>query len=90
MLATAREKPREIDPVSFIRSHPAAVHWKWTGTEDGYAPGTGDQSCSPYASDHLPQDWQVGLSEVMEVVQFFNLNCYQPCPGAPGTYCPPN
>ena len=60
-----------------------------SGTEDGYALGPGDRSCSPYASDHDPQDWQIGLSEVLEVVQFYNLNCYQPCPDAPGTYCPP-
>ena len=59
-------------------------------SEDGYALGSGDQSCSPYASDHDPQDWQIGLSELLEVVQFYNLNCYQPCPDAPGTYCPPN
>lgn len=39
VLATAREKPREIDPVSFIRSHPAAVHWKWTGTDDAHVIG---------------------------------------------------
>ena len=39
VLATAREKPREIDPVSFIRSHPAAVHWKWTGTDDAHVVG---------------------------------------------------
>lgn len=38
-IATARDKPRETDPVSFIRSHPAAVHWKWTGTEDAHVVG---------------------------------------------------
>lgn len=59
------------------------------GSEDGYAPGVGDNSCSPHASDHEPQDWQMGLSEVLEVIEFYNLHCYQPCPGTPGTYCPP-
>lgn len=39
MLANSREKPRELDPVSFIRSHPDAVHWKWTGTQDAHVVG---------------------------------------------------
>lgn len=60
-------------------------------SEDGYAPGLdGDRSCAPYPSDTDPQNWQIDLAEVMEIIQFYNLHCYQPCDGAPGTYCPPD
>lgn len=51
-----------------------------TGTEDGYAPGTGDQSCAPHDSDYAPQDWTISLSEVLRGVQFFNLGGYYACP----------
>lgn len=60
-------------------------------TEDGYAPGAeGDHACAPYPTDNDPLDWQIGLTELLQIIQFYNLHCYQPCPGAPGTYCPPN
>lgn len=60
-------------------------------TEDGYAPGAnGDRSCPPYPTDNDPSDWQIGLSEVLEIIQYYNLHCYQPCPDAAGTYCPPD
>jgi len=38
-IATARRKPLASDPVSFVRSHPDAVHWRWTGTEDAHVVG---------------------------------------------------
>lgn len=59
-------------------------------TEDGYAPGAGDKTCVRHASDHDPKNWKIDLSEVLELIQFYNLYCYQPCPDAPGTYCPPS
>jgi len=51
------------------------------GTEDGYAPGPGDQSCAPHASDYNPQDWQINLSELLRMIQFFNSDGYHACPG---------
>jgi PKD repeat protein len=59
-------------------------------TEDGYAPGPGDQSCAPHFSDYEPQDWAVQLSELLRIIQFYNLKGYTPCPGT-GTedgFCP--
>ncbi len=51
------------------------------GTEDGYAPGTGDTaSCDPHASDYNPQDWAISLSELLRVIQFFNSAGYHACP----------
>lgn len=53
-----------------------------TGTEDGYAPGPGDQSCSPHASDYNPQNWLINLSELLRLIQFFNAGGYHACPDA--------
>ncbi len=50
------------------------------GTEDGYAPGTGDTSCAPHDSDYNPHDWRVTLSELLRVIQFFNSGGYHYCP----------
>jgi hypothetical protein len=51
--------------------------------EDGYAPGAGvDQSCTPHSSDYNPQDWQVSLSELLRLIQFFNSASFSPCPNA--------
>ncbi len=52
-----------------------------TGTEDGYAPGSGDTSCAPHNSDYNTQDWRITLSELLRVIQFFNSNGYHACPG---------
>ncbi len=59
-------------------------------TEDGYAPGPGDQSCDPHRSDYEPQDWAVQLLELLRLIQFYNIGGYTPCPDA-GTedgFCP--
>jgi parallel beta-helix repeat protein len=60
-------------------------------SEDGYLPGAGgDQSCRPHASDYNPQDWQISLTELLRLIQFFNMRGYQACPGQ-GTeddFCP--
>jgi hypothetical protein len=60
-------------------------------SEDGYLPGAGgDQSCAPHASDYAPQDWSVNLTELLRLIQFFNIRAYHPCPGM-GTedgFCP--
>jgi hypothetical protein len=49
-------------------------------TEDGYAPGVGDTSCAPHDSDYAPQDWRIGLSELLRLIQFFNTGGYSYCP----------
>jgi hypothetical protein len=51
-------------------------------TEDGYVPGPGtDQSCAPHASDYAPQDWLIQLTELLRLIQFFNMGGYLECPG---------
>jgi ELWxxDGT repeat protein len=51
------------------------------GTEDGYAPGPGGESCVPHSSDYAPQDWTISLSELLRLIQFFNSGGYHACPG---------
>ncbi len=58
-------------------------------SEDGYIPGfDGDKSCRAHASDYNPQDWRIGLSEVLRLIQFFNMGGYHPCPDGEDGYCP--
>jgi len=61
-------------------------------TEDGYAPGTGNQSCAPYAADYDPQDWTISLSELLRIIQFYNSGGLHPCPDndppSEDGYCP--
>jgi hypothetical protein len=62
-----------------------------SGTEDGYAPGPGDTTaCALYDSDYHPPDWKINLSEVLRVIQFFNMGGYHACPadGTEDGYCP--
>ncbi len=44
--------------------------------EDGFAPGTGNQSCDPHDSDYNPQDWNIGLKELLRLTQFYNASGY--------------
>ncbi|HPO15780.1 MAG TPA: C1 family peptidase [Candidatus Hydrogenedentes bacterium] len=58
------------------------------GTEDGYAPGVGDVSCAPHASDYTGQDWEINLSELLRLIQFFNSGGYHTCEGSEDGFCP--
>ncbi|MCC6144001.1 MAG: hypothetical protein IT368_09360, partial [Candidatus Hydrogenedentes bacterium] len=59
--------------------------------EDGFAPGPdGDQTCTPHDSDYKPQDWQINISELLRLIQFFNSpeRAYHPCESGEDGYCP--
>lgn len=60
-------------------------------SEDGYLPGPGtSHDCMPHSSDYNPQNWQISLTELLRLIQFFNTGGYHACPGQ-GTedgYCP--
>ncbi len=58
------------------------------GTEDGYAPGAGDQTCASYDADYAPQDWSISLSELLRIIQFFNSGCYHAEAGTEDGYAP--
>ncbi len=56
-------------------------------TEDGYAPGTGDTSCTLHASDYKLPEWKIGLSELLRFIQFFNSAGYHACDGSEDGFC---
>lgn len=58
------------------------------GTEDGYAPGPGDQTCAPHANDYAPQNWSISLGELLRLIQFYNTGGYLPCAGSEDGFCP--
>ena len=58
------------------------------GTEDGYAPGPGDQTCMPHSSDYSPNDWVIDLPEMLRLIQFFNMGGYHACGTGEDGYCP--
>jgi hypothetical protein len=46
--------------------------------EDGYvADDTGEHSCAPHASDYNPQDWRIGLNELLRMIQLYNSDGYE-------------
>ncbi|MBI2435793.1 MAG: hypothetical protein HYV26_23300, partial [Candidatus Hydrogenedentes bacterium] len=51
-------------------------------------PRPGPHTCLPHDSDYQPQDWVVGLSELMRAVQFFNARGYHPCAEGEDGFCP--
>jgi hypothetical protein len=44
--------------------------------EDGYAPGTGDQTCSPHDSD-FNQNWQIDLGEFLRAIELWKSGGYR-------------
>ena len=60
------------------------------GTEDGYAPFSGDRNCTPHRSDYQPQDWKIQLNELLRTIQFFNFpgGSYHPAEGTEDGYAP--
>ncbi len=62
------------------------------GTEDGYAPGSGDEGCVPHASDYYggAADWRIDLHELLRLIQFYNAGAYRDCSeaGSEDGYCP--
>lgn len=58
------------------------------GTEDGYAPGPGDQICDPHDSDFTQQYWQISLTELLRLIQFFRSDGYHLEPGTEDGFAP--
>ena len=57
------------------------------GTEDGFAPLPGDESCAPHNADYNPQDWVISLSEILRVIQIYNSPGYHACAGGEDGFC---
>ncbi len=61
------------------------------GTEDGYEPGLSealDPCCVPHDSDYNPKDWKISVSEILRVIQFYNLGGYHLAEGTEDGYAP--
>lgn len=75
-----------------IQLHNVGSHSCYTGegtSEDGYVLGDGDRNCAPHAGDYNPTDWSVDLSELLRLIQFYNLGGYTACPGeTEDGFCP--
>lgn len=46
----------------------------WATTEPAASEGAGEccETCFPYSSDYDPQDWQISLTELLRIIQFYN------------------
>ncbi len=56
-------------------------------TEDGYAPGydLSQTNCRPHTSDYNLQDWKISLTELLRLIQIFNIGGYsRDCGNSPG------
>jgi len=42
----------------------------------------------PHDSDYVPQDWQISVSEILRVIQFYNLGGYHVEEGTEDGYAP--
>lgn len=48
-----------------------------SGTEDGYAVGTGAQDCRFHDSDFMfPRNWSISISELLRLIQLYNSKFY--------------
>lgn len=74
-----------LRPIQFYNS--AQFHCK-EGTEDGYAPGPGEQDCTTYDSDYNPENWRVDFPEILRLVQFYNSGGYQEDPTGEDGFAP--
>ncbi len=58
------------------------------GTEDGYAPGDGDRTCTPHNSDYAPQDWYISLGGLLRLIQLYSSDGYRPETGTEDGFAP--
>jgi hypothetical protein len=58
-------------------------------SEDGFLPGNrGDQACAFHDSDYAPQDWSINLTELLRLIQFFNMRGYHEFAGTEDGFGP--
>ncbi len=63
-------------------------------SDEGFLPGppvagdAEDTACAPHSSDYNAQDWDIGLSELLRVIQFYNSSGYYPCAEGEDGFCP--
>ncbi|MBI1317666.1 MAG: hypothetical protein GC168_01800 [Candidatus Hydrogenedens sp.] len=62
-----------------------------SASDDGFSvielvPGA-SRPCAQHTSDYNPADWSIELTELLRVVQFFNLGGYTPCAESEDGFC---
>ncbi|HOK10616.1 MAG TPA: PASTA domain-containing protein, partial [Candidatus Hydrogenedens sp.] len=59
------------------------------GNPEGIPEGVveGEEEKPPHSADQ-DGDWKISLSELLRVIQFFNMGGYYPCPTGEDGYCP--
>ncbi len=57
------------------------------GTEDGYAPLSGDDTCFFHDADYSPPDWKISMNELLRVAQIFNAAGYEACATGEDGFC---
>lgn len=65
--------------IQFYNSGTIACASPVGSTEDGYSPEGTNFDCAPHPSDYAPQDWTIGLSELLRAIQIFNVGAYIEC-----------
>jgi hypothetical protein len=88
---TSRNWRIEISPelTRLIQFHNAGEYHCQSGTEDGYAPGSGSHGSAPHHSDYGPQDWRIHISpELTRLIQFHNAGGYHVQPGTEDGFAP--
>jgi len=58
-------------------------------SEDGFAPGGGNENCIPHASDYNPTDWTISLDELLRLIQLYNATQYELCYFGEDAFCIP-
>ena len=53
-------------------------------SDEGFMPGPGPALCQPHDADYFDggSDWVINLSELLRIIQFYNLKGYHACPDA--------
>ncbi len=69
-IITMSEVLRVIQLSSFDLYHCDAT------SEGGYTMGSGFTNCEPHSSDFSPQNWNIGLGELLRLIQLYNAGGY--------------
>lgn len=57
-------------------------------SEDGFAPGLDPESKGRHhTSDHINPNWIIELSELLRLIQFYNVGGYHPCADSEDGFC---
>jgi len=56
-------------------------------TEDGFLLGPGAQDCAAHTADYNPEDWSFSLSELLRMIETYNVGFYEACGGSEDGFC---